>query len=207
MSHLSFQLQLLFQSYVIRPFRTKRIGLLLLIASFVAGLILGLCFSSFAREKLFIYEYSSGYVSLIFHPDTSISTLILKRVFGNFQFFLLLFALSFSIFLSPLQVLFLVYRGFIVGAVSISIVAEYGFVGIVNVAVLIFPVQLMLAVCFSLYLVQAIPCAMSFLRQRSFCGIKHIITAAIITFILSFGTVIFEIVVVLFLVRPFNLSV
>jgi len=207
MRYFFFNLKLYLTRLIVCTLRENKAVFLAMYLLFAAGVVLGLFFSGFARSFLFLYEHSADYILIVFNPNLSLATLFFKRIIVSFQFMLMLMLFSLSVYLLPLKFLFMLYRGFIAGAVIAATVTLYGVIGFANSILLILPQQVIVITFLNLFSVYGIRLTLSFQRYRSFFGIRDLFSAAAVFFVLSLLGGLYEVLVIGLIIRPFNLFV
>ena len=123
------------------------------------------------------------------------------------SFFVLLFLCSLTVFLLPLKIVFICYRGYIVGCSICGIVIEFGMVGVINCAFLIIPVQFFLMTLLILFCIKTNQYCLQFRYYRSLRGIKWMFFDLLAYYLLSLIVILYDIVVICLIIRPFNLGV
>lgn len=207
MRDLFFRIKTYYGRNVLSVLKEKKLKFCLLVLIFSLGIYLGVCHRDFAQKYLLITSYSEEYIIMIFRPDLSIQTLLVRCVSFHLQFFVLLFLCSLTVFLLPLKIVFICYRGYIIGCSICGIVIEFGMVGVINCAFLIIPVQIFLMTLLILFCIKTNQYCLQFRYYRSLRGIKWMFFDLLAYYLLSLIVILYDIVVICLIIRPFNLGV
>lgn len=207
MRELLFRIRAYYARNVLSVLKEKKLKFFFLCFIFGLGICLGIRHREFAQEYLLVTTYSEEYLFMIFRPDLSVSTLILRCIAFHLQFFFLLFLCSLTVFLLPLKIVFICYRGYIVGCSVCGIIAEFGMVGVMNCAFLIIPVQFFLMTLLILFCIKTTQYCLQFRYYRSLRGICWMILDLIAYYLFSLIVILYDIVVIYLIIRPFNLGV
>lgn len=180
--------------------------LILLYVLFLGGLICGLFWSGYSRT-VFFFDYSADYILVIFEGGVSVWSLIGRRLLSNFQFFLLIFLCSLSVYGVTVKVVFLFYRGYVLGATAITLVGLYQMTGALYCLLLIMPFQFFLMAVISLAICSSQSYARTFTRCKNWKGLGELGLALLIYYLVSLIGVLYEVVMIFLILRPFNLAV
>jgi membrane protein len=207
MRNLFFRIKTYYGRNVLSVLKEKKVPCILLFLVFALGVYLGVSHRDFAEKYLLITSYSEEYIIVIFRPDLSIQTLILRCLSYHLQFFALLFLCSLTVFLMPLKVVFICYRGYIVGCSVCGIIVQFGMVGVINCAFLVIPVQFFLMTLLILFSIRSNQYCLQFRYYKSLRGIKWLFVDMIAYYLLSLLVILYDIIVIWVIIRPFNLGV
>ncbi len=207
MRYFFYEIKLYLSRLLVEAFRENRALFLIMYLCFAGGMIFGLFFSEFMRVHLFVPNQSLDYIIIVFNPGVSLASLIVRRLIHNLLFFFLLTLFSLTVYFFPLKVLFILYRGYILGAAMTAIVLSYGALGVVNCIILVVPQTFILISCLIMFSGYGLRCTLTFRRYRSFMGIGDLFRAAAVFYLLSLIGAVYELLVIFLVIRPFNLSV
>lgn len=113
-----------------------------LLGVFVIGIAVGI-FASGISGILFV-DNALNYFYRLFNGGFNFFSHFLSRFLSNLLFVLIISVFSLHVFCFPLQVLYIFYRGFILGTACKTIVALFSFTGIINIIVIIVPMQIVI---------------------------------------------------------------
>ncbi len=101
-----------------------------LIIILLLGIILGIAFSSQDNFRVYYVDYCDEYVYTILSKEESCIYLILSRFLVGFISLLIVLLCSISMFLIPIQIFVVFYRGFVCGGICVIIVQCFNFSGV-----------------------------------------------------------------------------
>ena len=186
--------------------RRQKKWLVLLYLLFLAGLICGLIWSGYGRT-VFFFDYSADYILVIFDGKVTVWSLIARRILSNLQFFLLLFLCSLTAYGVTVKVVFLFYRGYVLGATAVSLVVVYQMTGALYCLLLVMPFQFFLMAVISLSVCFSQTYARCFTREKNFRGVGELALSMLVYYLFSLLGVIYEVIMIFLILRPFNLAV
>ena len=197
----------LWDEYVVFNCRRNSRTLFWLLIFFAAGILLGLVLGAKGLYTDLIFGDSVSYVILVINGQISFWEMVFRGIMISVQIFMLVFIFSLSVYLLPLQFLFVIYRGYILGAAAVVFTASLGISGFATVLILIIPQQSVLLVCVMLYIMLSSRCCLRLGRY----GCKNIIglqaQGCIFLFCLSLVNILVQVLLVYVIIRPFNLLI
>lgn len=173
-------------------------------AVFVLGLALGIFLKRSSSVYLYYLEYSKNYYFLILERSSSTAGLFGSRLLNNLCFFLLVYALCFTVYCSPVHFLIFIYRGFLLGTMCAIIIVQFGFGGAVIVILVVVPQHVVTAACLMLACGCGTEYALLWHRQKCVCNVKEYSIDLAFYFVLSLAGAILEQLLLLLLIRPLN---
>lgn len=174
------------------------------IAVFVLGIGLGIFLKSTSSVYLYYLEYSKNYYFIILDRSTSTAGLFFDRLLNNVCFFVLVYALCFTVYLTPVHFLIYAYRGFILGTMCGIIVVQFGFTGFICVIFLVVPQHFVTTAGLVLASLGGTEYALMWKKQRCVCNVKEYSLEFVFFFVCSLLGAIAEQVILLLLIRPLN---
>ncbi len=183
--------------------RGRKIFLAILIC-FTAGFILGLITGGGVYNG-FIFEDSVKFTVQMYKGEISFFAIIIRGVFINVRYFLLVYIFSLCVFLIPLNFLFLAFKGYVFGAAVIVFTGALGVHGFACLLIIVLPQQFLLMFALSLYIAASSPVTVCY--KKSFvCYGMHFKTCAVY-FILSLCNIIVELLLLYVIIKPFNILI
>ncbi len=82
------------------------------------------------QEKFFYSDSTVNIFIVSLSYGGKISKLLLNRIFADIFCLVLFYITSYSIFLMPLNLLIIAYKGYVLGAIMIAIISNFGFTGV-----------------------------------------------------------------------------
>ncbi len=176
-----------------------------LIFAMMLGVVLGACLPK-KFEKLFFGENTVVLFTNAFSSCGNFKSIILNRLFVDMFSLAIFLITSISFGLIVVNVFILFYRGYIMGAVMIAMISNFGFSGLLAFLFIIF-LQNLLS---NLALIFYTSVSNYYLRKSKQCKveykIKDTLPALFISFSLIVMGIVFVFLIVILFLRPFNYS-
>lgn len=178
-----------------------------LIVMFAFGVVLGIVMGGRGFYTDLIFEDSVNYAIIVVNGKVSFFGMVARAVFINLRIFFVVFLFSLTVYFIPLQFLFVIYRGYILGAAVVVFTAVLGVSGFATALILIIPQQGILLICIGLYMMFSWYYTVRMGRYgcRNSAGV--LLKAAICLFLLSLISIVLQSVLIYVIIRPFNLLI
>ncbi len=180
-----------------------KIQLIVISASYFLGVILGMWLPSF-KEKLFFGESTVNLFISCLLKGGKVSNLFLNRLFTDIFCLIIFYLTSINIYLVSVNILILIYRGYILGAIMISLIGNYGLTGFMLFFLVVFLQNIITTFILAVFTTLSI----YYLKHKNNC--KNILKgdgllpALIVGFIGIIAGVLIQILVLLMFLRPMN---
>ncbi len=169
------------------------------ILTFALGLVLGVFFVD--TLNITIFKASTENFIFIVFSNSSLSSIITSRLVTNLWISILCSMVLVTKFLIPLNYLILLYRGYLLGCIFVTITISYSIVGILLLLFLIIPIQF----CYCFFFVSISTNCMMFSCKKSNCNSFWQIGLKVLLLILFEVLVSFiEISIIFIVIRPIN---
>ena len=153
----------------------------------------------------FCHGYCENYVYKVFSADASVFSLLVSRCIGNILFLAVVCLSSTLIFILPLQIFAILYRGFIFGVEIFILLAYYTVGGFFVVVLLLLPQAILCGGILIFSTPFSLECGLTTLQTRS---LRH--TRGFLPWLLFFGAIcllsaVLEFFTALIFFKPFAL--
>lgn len=189
---------------VLRLISKRKILSIITVAVFLVFVILGAVLPK-GQEKFFYCESTVNIFVVSLSPGGKISKLFLNRLFADCFCLLIFYFTSYAIFLMPINFLIIAYKGYVLGAIFISLISNFGFTGIM---LFIFGVLIQNLIALFALVIMTIS---SFNNKTAFsdCNLKiknYLLYVFLFSATLIVISVIAQFIFVLLFLRPLNYS-
>lgn len=151
-------------------FKGNKVFLIFLLVIAGVSLITGVFTAIKSSNTITSYNIYDNLLVSFLKGDSSFLGYFFSRFFVTCLIILLMYLLSFSIFLMPLPILFLVYKAYILGVNSVVLILLFGISGIFNVVFVVLPCHLLILVCYVVAACLAMKRALVIKKYGRFCS-------------------------------------
>ncbi len=190
-----------FLSKYLKVIERSKIQLILLSVAFFGGIILGAILPSF-EEKIF---FSDNTVNLFVNSLISggkVSAVFLNRLFVDIFCLGIFYIASFNIFLISINVIIIMYRGYVIGALFVALISNFGITGfMLYIAVVLLQSLISTAslIFFTLVIIDR------FKVKKCKPNFQYdLLTPLVIAFIVIILSILLQVVMLLMFLRPMN---
>lgn len=190
-----------FLNHYLKVIERSKIQIILLSATFLCGLILGIALPSF-QEKLFFSENTVNIFVNSLISGGKVSAVFFNRLFVDIFCLGIFYIASFNIFLISINVVIILYRGYVVGAILVALLTNFGFTGFMLFITVVF-LQSLISTAPLIFFTIIIIDRFKMIKCKSKSK-YDLLTPLIISFILIIVGILVQIVMLLFFLRPMN---
>lgn len=151
-------------------FKGNKVFLIFLLAVSVISLITGIFTAIKSSNTITSYNISDNLLVSFLKGDSSFLGYFFSRFLVSCLIILLMYLLSFSVFLLPLPVLFLVYKAYVLGVNSVVLILIFGISGVFNVVFVVLPCHLIILICYTVAACMAMKRALIIKKYGRFCS-------------------------------------
>ena len=180
-----------------------KIQLIVISASYFLGVILGMWLPSF-KEKLFFGESTVNLFISCLLKGGKVSNLFLNRLFTDIFCLIIFYLTSINIYLVSVNILILIYRGYILGAIMISLIGNYGLTGFMLFFLVVFLQNIITTFILAVFTTLSIYYSKHKKNYKNILKGDGLLPALIVGFIGIIAGVLIQILVLLMFLRPMN---
>lgn len=186
----------------IKSFCTNQILCVFFIVAYFLGFILGIIFGKNLNEYSDLFVVVNNYHTMIIGLYSNPIKLTFTRIFNNFFYFLLLWILCVSVYLSAFVAITFFYRGLVLGNVFFLFYNVYSVHGIIIYVFIVFVQNLI--VSFALFFSVCIVYDMRLNSKKKYFSINYFKCYGI-GFLIAFFGALYELLLLVMFFRPLNI--
>ena len=169
-----------------------------LLTCFAGGIVFGIFFSTSGVFEIGTW-FSEDYFLMIFQKK-SITDILISRALNNFGIIVLMSICVVTPFMIPMNYLVMIYRGYILGVIMATLITLYSVVGVMLIVFVFIPCQFCYSFTFIMATVNGVNCCTSSVRPP----LSKAVFYAVFVYIMSMVVALFEVILVIVVVRPMN---
>lgn len=174
---------------------------------FCFGIIVGIALERESGVNLVFYNHCRKYYLNIFDAEYTIFRIFWQRLAGTLIIFVLIFVLSLSVYIVPVQFILFFYKGFLLGIICDIIISQFSVSGALIIIVITIPQNLIMIFCMIVASLNGFEHAAFYKRLKRIDCLDVFLKEHLIYFVISLTSVIWEILVVFLIFRPLNFFV
>lgn len=192
------------KEFTIVIFKSKII-IFILVLAMILGVILGVCLPK-KLEKLFFCENTVILFTNVFSSHGNFKSIILNRLFVDIFSLAIFIITSISFGLIVVNIFILFYRGYVMGALMIAMVSNFGFSGLLAFVFIIFLQNLLSNFALIFYTAVSNYCLKKSKKCKDEYRIRDTLPALLFSFTIIIIGILFVFLIVMLFLRPFNYS-
>lgn len=185
-------------------FGRRKILVIILCGFYLAGIILGVVLPKYNEKEFFTHNVISIFSQSIMSGG-KVSVLVSNRLFADTFCLFVIYIASMLVFLLPINVFLIFYKGYIQGAVMAGLISCFGMTGFLLYIFVVFSQSLISSFAMILMTV----CGFDFHKRKCKNDVKsfdYLTSEAIICFLLIVVSLVIQVLMLIIFLKPINYS-
>ena len=169
-----------------------------MLSCFAGGIIFGIFFSTAGVYEIGTW-FSEDYFLIVFQKE-SLASILISRALNNFGIIIIMSICIISPYFIPLNYVVMIYRGYMLGVIMATLIGLYSVAGVLLIIFVLIPMQFCYTFVFIMASVNGVRCS----GRRNAEPMYKVIMFAVCVYILSMVVALFEVGLIVIVVRPLN---